>query len=115
MRNKLRIIKYDKIKSKNNNVYFVFFASEEDAEYAQKACKRMSNITIKPFQSKSTTVPPKETTTTSQPKIKLIARHLAPNSLEIKQLLESIDCCFNAMNIVKGTLDEVGQLPRKIL
>lgn len=132
IRTKLRIVKYHKIKSKKNNVYFVGFASEEDAQYAQKACKHIQNVTIKPFQSKSspiiTTLP--ETTTTnitssmtSSPstvqtgkfaaKIKLVSRHLPPNSLESRQLLESIDACLNAMNIVKQTFDKIIQLHRK--
>ena len=37
MQDTLRIIKYDKIKSDKKNVYFVYFSSEEDAEFACKA------------------------------------------------------------------------------
>ena len=135
MRTRLRIVKYRKIQSKKNNVYFVDFASKEDVQYAQKACKRMQNVTIKPFNqtkpSTSVTIPSQETTSSSmttvvektitaaiettipQVKVKLLSRCLPPNSLETRQLLESIDACLNAMSIVKHAFDEICQLHRK--
>ena len=134
MRTKLRILKYRKIKSKKNNVYFVDFATAEDAQYAQKACKRIQNVTIKPFEPKSSTamitphqtvpsvtvvVAEKQTTAIAahsqfpQAKIKLLSRCLPPNSSETRQLLESIDACLNAMTLVKHTFDEISQSPRK--
>jgi hypothetical protein len=125
IRNRLRIIKFDKVKSKKNNVFYVYFASESDAEYAMKACKQLQNVTIKPFVSiPSLSTKEKETSTSSssassitrtiQPKVKLMTRYLAPNSCEIRQLFESVESCLNAMNVVKCTFDEICEKHRKI-
>lgn len=109
----LRIIKFNKIKSKKNNVYYVYFASQTDAEYAMKACKQLNNVTIKPYISYASSILPTENETPSssstQPKVKLITRCLPPNSSETHQLLQSIDSCLNAMNAVKSTFDEISQ------
>ena len=116
IQNQLRIIKFDKIKSKKSNVYFVFFATESDAEYAMKACKKLHNVTIKPYLS-YTSLSTTTTTTAkqiSEPKIKLTTRYLPPNSSELSQLFESIDSCLNAISAVKSTFDEIYQLHRKI-
>ena len=130
----LRITKFDKVKSKKKNVYFVYFASESDAEFAMKTCKKLQNVTIKPYlsytsmsgtkkktQSSITVINHKPSTTTTtttkklnQPKVKLMTRYLPPNSSEIGQLFESIDSCLNAMNSVKCTFDDIYQIHRKI-
>ncbi len=133
IQSQLRITKFEKVKSKKNNVYFVYFASESDAEYAMKRCKKLKNVTIKPYlsyssisatekdtQSSITVIhqtPPPLTTTAitktaevNQPKVKLTARYLPPNSSEVCQLLESIDSCLNAISSMKCTFDEIYQM-----
>ncbi len=52
LKKKLKIVRYDKRKSKKGNVYYIGFISEADAEYATKLAKQIPNITIKPFQLK---------------------------------------------------------------
>jgi len=120
IQNQLRITKFEKVKSKKNNVYFVYFESESDAEYAVKRCKKLKNVTIKPYVSYSSisatekhTQSSSTTTTTkkiNQPKVQLTVRYLPPNSSEVSQVLESIDSCLNAINSVKCTFDQIYQM-----
>ncbi|CAF1684274.1 unnamed protein product, partial [Adineta ricciae] len=49
----LRIVSYDKRRSLKGNVYYVGFASDTDMAYADRICKRLQNVTMKPFQSRS--------------------------------------------------------------
>lgn len=53
---KLRILCYNKRKSLKDNVFYVGFASETDAQYATKLANKLPNITMKPFQPKATQV-----------------------------------------------------------
>ncbi|CAF4360364.1 unnamed protein product [Rotaria sp. Silwood2] len=53
LKSKLRLVSYDKRRSLKGNVYYVSFASDADIEYADRACKRLHNVTLKPFQSRS--------------------------------------------------------------
>jgi hypothetical protein len=46
----LRILSYDKRRSLKGNVYYVSFASYADIEHADRACKGLRNVTLKPFQ-----------------------------------------------------------------
>jgi hypothetical protein len=50
LKSKLRIVSYDKRRSLKGNVYYVSFASDLDAKYADRISKRLRNITLKPFQ-----------------------------------------------------------------
>mgnify|MGYP000277126254 CR=1 FL=1 len=50
---KLRILSYDKRRSLKGNVYYVSFASDTDIKFADRACKRLHNVTLKPFRSRS--------------------------------------------------------------
>ncbi|CAM4845524.1 unnamed protein product, partial [Rotaria magnacalcarata] len=50
---KLRIVSYDKRRSLKGNVYYVSFASDADIKFADRACKRLHNVTLKPFQVRS--------------------------------------------------------------
>lgn len=50
MKSKLRIMSYDKRRSAKGNVYFVTFASEVDMKLAERAAKRLRNVTLKPYQ-----------------------------------------------------------------
>ena len=109
LRTKLRIIKFDKMKSQKNNVYAVYFASKEDAEYACKTSKRMIDVTMMPFQSKPSIVVSKEKTTPPT-KITLTARYLPPNAPEIQQILENLAACLNTMHILENTFDEIDQI-----
>jgi hypothetical protein len=56
LKQKLRILRYDKRKSLKDNVYYVGFSSEADAQYATKLANKLSNITMKPFQPKATKI-----------------------------------------------------------
>ncbi|CAF1657314.1 unnamed protein product, partial [Adineta ricciae] len=71
---KLRIVSYDKRRSLKGNVYYVRFASDADIAFADRICKRLQNVTMKPFQSRSTTV-------TSNPVIKSTTAISKSNSL----------------------------------
>jgi hypothetical protein len=63
LKKKLRILRYEKRKSLKSNVYYVGFSSEADAQYATKVANKLSNITMKPFQPKTTKVSsPKQST-----------------------------------------------------
>ena len=53
LKSKLRIVSYDKRRSLKGNVYYVGFASDADIAYADRICKRLQNVTMKPFQSLS--------------------------------------------------------------
>jgi hypothetical protein len=53
LKSKLRIVSYDKRRSLKGNVYYVSFASDVDIEYADRTCKRLRDVTLKPFQSRS--------------------------------------------------------------
>ena len=50
---KLRILSYDKRQSLKGNVYYVSFASDIDIKFADRACKRLHNVTLKPFRPRS--------------------------------------------------------------
>jgi hypothetical protein len=63
LKKKLRILRYDKRKSLKGNVYYVGFSSEEDAQRATKLANKLANVTMKPFQPKTTKVSsPKQST-----------------------------------------------------
>jgi hypothetical protein len=53
MKSKLRIVSFHKRRSLKANVYYVKFASDADMKYADRACKRLSDVTLKPFQLSS--------------------------------------------------------------
>ncbi|CAF1131153.1 unnamed protein product [Adineta ricciae] len=53
LKSKLRIVSYEKRRSLKGNVYYVSFASDADITYAGRICKRLRNVTMKPFQSRS--------------------------------------------------------------
>lgn len=55
LKSKLRIVFYEKRQSLKGNVYYVSFASDLDAKYADRISKRLRNITRKPFQPRSST------------------------------------------------------------
>ena len=50
LKSKLRIIACHKRPACKGNVYFVCFASEADMKYADRAARRLRNVTLKPFQ-----------------------------------------------------------------
>jgi hypothetical protein len=52
LKSKLRIVSYNKRRSLKGNVYYVSFALDADIKYADRACKRLRNVTLKPFQSR---------------------------------------------------------------
>ncbi|CAF5058454.1 unnamed protein product [Rotaria magnacalcarata] len=53
LKSKLRIVDFHRKQSLKSNVYFVKFASNADMEYADRACKRLRDLTLKPFQLSS--------------------------------------------------------------
>lgn len=53
LKSKLRIISYNKRRSLKGNVYYVTFGSDEDMKYADRISRRLRNITLKPFHSRS--------------------------------------------------------------
>lgn len=53
LKSKLRIASYHKRRSVKGNVYYVNFACDADITYADRICKRIRNVTMKPFQSRS--------------------------------------------------------------
>ena len=53
LKTKLRIVSYEKRRSLKGNVYYVSFASDSDIKFADRACKRLQNVTLKPFQPRS--------------------------------------------------------------
>jgi len=53
LRSKLRIVAYNKRRALKGNVYFVSFASDADVAYADRACQRLRNVTLKPFQARA--------------------------------------------------------------
>ena len=53
LKSKLRIVAYSKRRSLKGNVYFVSFASDADVAYADRACQRLRNVTLKPFQARA--------------------------------------------------------------
>ncbi|CAF4158803.1 unnamed protein product [Adineta steineri] len=53
LKSKLRILCYDKRRSLRGNVYYVGFATDADIAHAERVSKRLHNITLKPFQSRS--------------------------------------------------------------
>lgn len=50
LKSKLRILSYDKRRARKGNVYFVTFASESDMKFADRAARRLRDITLKPYQ-----------------------------------------------------------------
>ncbi|CAF1684516.1 unnamed protein product, partial [Rotaria sp. Silwood1] len=56
LKQKLRIVRYDKRKSLKGNVYYIGFSSESDAHYATKLANKLPNLTVKPFQPKTTRI-----------------------------------------------------------
>nr|AEN94419.1 hypothetical protein [Adineta vaga] len=53
LKSKLRIASFDKRRSLKGNVYYIGFASDADMSYADRICKRLRNVTMKPFQLRS--------------------------------------------------------------
>jgi hypothetical protein len=47
---RLRIMSCDKRRAYKGNVYFVYFASDADMQYADQAAKWLRHVTLKPFQ-----------------------------------------------------------------
>lgn len=72
LKSKLRIASYDKRRSLKGNVYYVSFASDNDAEYADRISKHLRDITMKPFQPRSAF--------TSQPKKRIDSFNNHPES-----------------------------------
>lgn len=54
LKSELRIVAYNKRLSSKGNVFYVSFASTSDIEYADRVWKRFRNVTLKPFQPRST-------------------------------------------------------------
>ncbi|CAF1513575.1 unnamed protein product [Adineta ricciae] len=135
LKSKLRIVSYDKRRSLKGNVYYVRFASDADIAFADRICKRLQNVTMKPFQSRSTTV-------TSNPVIKSNAVIFKSNSLRSdnkaseessiqvldstdmitsltsnvpisnvnkQQLINDVQSCLNAVKIAQRVADDISQ------
>lgn len=95
IRLQLRITNFNRLTSTDSKkqIYTIYFDSEEDAEYAMKKCRRMRNITIKPYQMM----------------MKLNERHLPKNAIEVQQLQESLQTCLQSMHSLGETFHTIQQ------